>query len=83
MFNINSLVNPRENEDYERILVPIIRERGYPVPSFEELRYNASLMLGNSHESLGKTMALPANYISIGGYHIDTNVKPLPEVGQA
>ncbi|XP_045454777.1 UDP-glucosyltransferase 2-like [Melitaea cinxia] len=79
LFNINSLVNPRENEDYERILVPIIRKRGYPVPSFEELRYNVSLVLGNSHESLGRTMALPANYINIGGYHIDTNVKPLPE----
>ncbi|CAH2095522.1 unnamed protein product [Euphydryas editha] len=73
------LVKPRENEAYQRILMPIIRKRGYPEPNFEELRYNASLILGNSHESLGKTIALPANYISIGGYHIDSNVKPLPE----
>ncbi|XP_045503975.1 UDP-glycosyltransferase UGT5-like [Colias croceus] len=69
----------KEQQYYEEYIVPHIRDKSKPVPSLETLRYNASLMLGNSHPSMGGSMKLPQNYKPIGGYHIDTNVKPLPE----
>jgi hypothetical protein len=56
----------------------LILHRGHEVPDFEDLRYNISLMLGNSHVSTGSSMPLPQSYKPIGGYHIET--KPLPEV---
>ncbi|XP_038207318.1 UDP-glycosyltransferase UGT5-like isoform X2 [Zerene cesonia] len=66
-------------EDYNRILVPVIQKRGLPVPPLQDLIYNASLVLSNSHPSVGKTTSLPQNYIPVGGYHIGREVKPLPE----
>ncbi|XP_038207501.1 UDP-glycosyltransferase UGT5-like [Zerene cesonia] len=68
-----------EQKYYEEFIVPHIRDKNKPVPSLETLRYNASLMLGNSHPSMGGAARLPQSYKPIGGYHIDTNVKPLPE----
>ncbi|XP_047511372.1 UDP-glucosyltransferase 2-like [Pieris napi] len=72
-------IAPRENELYEQYLVPHVKSRNKPVPSLNELSYNASLMFGNSHVSLGEATRLPQNYIPIGGYHIETDVKPLPD----
>ncbi|XP_072933214.1 UDP-glucosyltransferase 2-like [Epargyreus clarus] len=67
----------RENAQYESIIAPIIRKRGKAVPDFEELRFNASLVLGNSHVSLGRATRLPQNYKPIAGYHIPKEVAPL------
>ncbi|KOB69154.1 UDP-glucosyltransferase [Operophtera brumata] len=53
--------------------------RDTTAPSFEELKYNASLVLGNSHVSMGEATRLPQNYKPIGGYHIEDTFKPLPE----
>ncbi|XP_046972134.1 UDP-glucosyltransferase 2-like [Vanessa cardui] len=66
-------------EIYVKHFVPHIRNRGYPVPPFDELKYNASLVLSNSHVSMGIATRLPPNYIPIGGYHIDPVAKPLPK----
>ncbi|CAK1594073.1 unnamed protein product [Parnassius mnemosyne] len=71
--------SPIENEDYERIIAPIVRRRGKSVPSFEELRNNISLVLGNSHVSIGHATRLPQSYKPIAGYHIEKVVKPLPQ----
>ena len=60
--------------------MPVIRKRGNPVPTFKELRYNASLILGNSHVSIGRATRLPPSYKSVGGYHISSETKPLPAV---
>ncbi|XP_047537311.1 UDP-glucosyltransferase 2-like [Vanessa atalanta] len=68
-----------EQEIYENHFVPHIRNRGYPVQPIEELKYNASLVLSNSHVSMGVATRLPPNFIPIGGYHIDPVVKPLPK----
>ncbi|XP_038207237.1 UDP-glycosyltransferase UGT5-like [Zerene cesonia] len=68
-----------EQKYYEEYIIPHIRDKSKPVPTLETLRYNASLMLGNSHPSMGGATQLPQSYKPIGGYHIDTNVKPLPE----
>lgn len=45
--------------------------------------YNASLILGNSHVSLGLSPKLPQSYKPIGGYHIDANTNTLPQVRDA
>ncbi|VVC89231.1 unnamed protein product [Leptidea sinapis] len=66
-----------EDNYYKKYLVPYIKNK--PVPTFEELKYNASLMLGNSHISLGEAYSLPQSYKPIGGYHIETDVRPLPK----
>ncbi|XP_023943057.2 UDP-glucosyltransferase 2-like [Bicyclus anynana] len=68
-----------ERDVYNEYFVPFIRDRYNTVPPFEELRYNASLMLCNSHLSMNTPIRLPANVITIGGYHIKPNIKPLPE----
>ncbi|XP_047511764.1 UDP-glucosyltransferase 2-like isoform X6 [Pieris napi] len=68
-----------EQKTYEQFIVPHIRDKIRLVPSLDILRYNASLMFGNSHYSLGRATRLPQNYIPIGGYHIDTDTKPLPK----
>ncbi|XP_068619918.1 UDP-glucosyltransferase 2-like [Battus philenor] len=68
-----------ENEDYEQIVAPLFKKRGKTVPSFEEVKRNVSLVLGNSHESLGQTIRLPLSYKAIAGFHIDDKVEPLPQ----
>ncbi|XP_052756594.1 UDP-glycosyltransferase UGT5-like [Galleria mellonella] len=65
--------------EFERLLGPYLTQRGKAIPSFNDVNYNVSLVLGNSHVSLGQAIRLPQNYKPIGGYHIDTDVKPLPE----
>ncbi|XP_041982833.1 UDP-glucosyltransferase 2-like [Aricia agestis] len=68
-----------EKEIYDQVVAPAIRKRGRPVPNLEDVKYNASLVLGNSHISLGMPNRLPDSYKHVGGYHIDKEVKPLPE----
>ncbi|XP_028166364.1 UDP-glucuronosyltransferase 2B15-like [Ostrinia furnacalis] len=73
------LVRYYEQAAYDELYVPLLKKKGRPVLTYEEVRYNVSLVLGNSHVSLGQATRLPQNYKPIGGYHIDTNFKPLPE----
>ncbi|XP_059051876.1 UDP-glycosyltransferase UGT5-like [Achroia grisella] len=54
-------------------------KRGRTLPSLYEAQHSGVLMLGNSHVSSGKAMRLPQNYKPIAGYHIDDEVRPLPE----
>ncbi|KPI98725.1 UDP-glucuronosyltransferase 2B15 [Papilio xuthus] len=68
-----------EKNLYEEIFSPILKKRGITtLPEYDILRYNASLILGNTDPSIGQALALPENYIPIAGYHID-EVKPLPQ----
>ncbi|XP_075984667.1 UDP-glucosyltransferase 2-like [Anticarsia gemmatalis] len=68
-----------ESRVYENLLAPIAARRGLKPPSYYDLQYNASMILANSHTSLGQPNALPQNCILIGGYHIEEEVKPLPQ----
>ncbi|XP_060805880.1 UDP-glucosyltransferase 2-like [Amyelois transitella] len=72
-------LNGYQTKAYEELLVPHIIKRGRDVVPLDVLKYNASLVLGNSHVSLGLATRLPQAYKPIGGYHIDTVVKPLPD----
>lgn len=69
-----------EDKFYQNVFGPATALRGRQLPSFNDVRFNASLMLGNSHVSLGQATRLPQSYKPIAGYHIDPEIKPLPEV---
>ncbi|XP_073959119.1 UDP-glucosyltransferase 2-like isoform X1 [Choristoneura fumiferana] len=64
---------------YELAFASAVGKRGRKLPPYQEARYNASFVLGNSHISAGQATRLPQNYASIAGYHIQETVKPLPE----
>ncbi|XP_032522319.2 UDP-glucosyltransferase 2-like [Danaus plexippus] len=64
---------------FREIFGPAAEERGIKLPHFNDVRYNASLMLGNSHIVIGDAIALPQNYLHIGGYHIKNVLEPLPK----
>ncbi|KAJ0172131.1 hypothetical protein K1T71_012104 [Dendrolimus kikuchii] len=68
-----------DNNSYQEFIVPAIEKRRKKAPEFNDLRLNASMILGNGHVSLGVPVSLPPNYISIGGYYIDKDIKPLPQ----
>ncbi|XP_050682428.1 UDP-glucosyltransferase 2-like isoform X2 [Leptidea sinapis] len=72
-----TFVHDKDEEIYNKYMVPHINSQKYT--SLDILRYNASLLLGNSHVSLGEASSLPQSYKAIGGYHIDRDVKPLPD----
>lgn len=69
-----------EKRLYDNELAPIISKRWGQVPSYFDVSFNGSLVLANSHISLGQALSIPQNYIPVGGYHIEEDVKPLPEV---
>lgn len=77
---ISRLIDPLQIDAYNRLIAPLIIKRGRVPPSFEEIRYNASLVLGYSHVSSGEAVSLPQSYKPVGGYHIEEDIKPLPEV---
>ncbi|CAH0731271.1 unnamed protein product, partial [Brenthis ino] len=68
-----------ESETYEKLFGYFARNKSQILPSLEELRYNASLVLSNSHISLGSSERLPQNVIPIAGFHLDSNIDPLPK----
>ncbi|XP_028166355.1 UDP-glucuronosyltransferase-like [Ostrinia furnacalis] len=68
-----------EDSIYNSEYGPAAAIRGITLPSLTVMRYNASLMLGNSHISMGQSISLPQNYKEILGYHIADKVQPLPD----
>ncbi|RVE44214.1 hypothetical protein evm_011113 [Chilo suppressalis] len=58
---------------------PSADKRGVKLSPLTEVMYNGSLMLGNSHVSLGQAMTLPQNYKPILGYHIPETIPDLPK----
>lgn len=73
-------LNDDQERSYDRLVRPLIEKKGRKAPSFEDLKFNASLVLGNSHVSLGEATGTPQSYKPIAGYHIEEVVKPLPAV---
>ncbi|XP_052756565.1 UDP-glucosyltransferase 2-like [Galleria mellonella] len=71
--------NGIEEKTYTDVFSPLLAKRGKVLPPYNEVLYNASLIIGNSHVSLGQATRLPQNYKSVGGYHIDDVETSLPE----
>uniref|UniRef100_A0A2A4JD43 UDP-glucuronosyltransferase n=1 Tax=Heliothis virescens TaxID=7102 RepID=A0A2A4JD43_HELVI len=71
--------NRRQAALYESMYAPIAAARGVPLPPFHEAKHNVSILLVNSHESIGWTYSVPSNVVNIAGYHIDENPPALPK----
>ncbi|KAL4713011.1 hypothetical protein ACJJTC_014645 [Scirpophaga incertulas] len=69
---------PKEKQLYQNFFGPLFERRGRSLPDYEELIYNASLILANDHHSFGNTPKTPQNFKFVGGQHIENPVKPLP-----
>ncbi|XP_023949334.1 UDP-glycosyltransferase UGT5-like isoform X1 [Bicyclus anynana] len=67
------------NDQFKNVFGEAITRRGHKLPQFDDVIYNGSLMLGNSHPATGDNVALPENYKHIGGYHIKDVIEPLPK----
>lgn len=80
LFFFSFIIYPFEKSLYYNIYPAIAAKRGVSIPSYEEAAFNASMMLVNSHPSVGTPFKLPQNVKYIGGYHIDRKIKSLPEV---
>ncbi|KAJ8709292.1 hypothetical protein PYW07_009118 [Mythimna separata] len=68
-----------EEKIYTSLFTPILEKRVRKLPSFYEVRYNASLLLSNSYVTTSGGASLPQSHKFIGGYHIDDDVTPLSE----
>ncbi|KAJ8711849.1 hypothetical protein PYW08_008803 [Mythimna loreyi] len=68
-----------EEKAYTSIFSPIAAKRGIKLPTYDEVRYNASLVLSNAYVTTSGGASLPQSHKFIGGYHIDDTVIPLPE----
>ncbi|XP_046971943.1 UDP-glucosyltransferase 2-like [Vanessa cardui] len=79
LFLIGVLVTPFEKTIYNNVFNKIAAERGVTIPSYDEAVYNGSMLLLNSHPSIGTPFRLPQSAKYIAGYHIDRKVKLLPK----
>ncbi|CAK1545461.1 unnamed protein product [Leptosia nina] len=77
-YNKWTYVEP-ENLIFEQAYRTAVELRGRRLPSFDEVRFNASIMLGNSHIAAGESYPLPQAYKMIGGYHLKGVMEPLPK----
>ncbi|XP_072933662.1 UDP-glucosyltransferase 2-like [Epargyreus clarus] len=68
---------PQEENDYQRYVAPLVAKKRNIVLSYKDLCYNASLVLGNSHISIGKSIQLPGTYKAVGGFHVKKEREPL------
>lgn len=60
----------------------LLLEQGFPdkdMPSLEQLKRNISLVLLNTHVSMGFPRPYAPNMIEVGGMHINRKAQPLPE----
>lgn len=77
IFRVNADI---ESEIFKQLYGSIVSKKGRILPDYDDVRYNGSLMLGNSHILTGDNIALPQNYKHVGGYHIKNTVEPLSQV---
>ncbi|XP_063896799.1 UDP-glucosyltransferase 2-like [Helicoverpa armigera] len=79
LYNLHVAFPPIEEAIYHKHISTILKSLGKPIPDYNALTYNVSMVLGNSQVALESAVPLPPNFKHIGGYHIDDDVKPLPE----
>ncbi|XP_022815720.1 UDP-glucuronosyltransferase 2B10-like [Spodoptera litura] len=70
---------PEERSIYEEVFGPLLAKRGRPLPDYEDVMYNASLIFANEHDATRNRASTPQNFKYIGGFHIEEPVKPLPK----
>ncbi|CAG9793351.1 unnamed protein product [Diatraea saccharalis] len=70
---------PKEEKFYRTIFEPYFTMRGKQLYDYEDLIYNASLVLSNDHHANGKSPSTPQNWKLVGGYHVHDPPLPLPK----
>lgn len=66
---------------YKKFFGPAFVKRGQTLPAYDDIVYNASLILSNEHLASGMIPKTPQNWKLVGGFHIEEPPKPLPKVG--
>ncbi|CAH0678037.1 unnamed protein product [Spodoptera exigua] len=79
LYRVLWFVRDMEEKAFRDSFGPAAAKRGITLPTLYDLKYNSSMMLANSHYSLGDPQRLPASYAAIGGYHIEDEIPPLPK----
>nr|AEW43125.1 UDP-glycosyltransferase UGT40F1 [Helicoverpa armigera] len=79
LYNLHVSFPPVEEAIYHKHIPTILKSLGKPIADYKVLTYNVSMVLGNSQVAIESAVPLPPNFKHIGGYHIDDDVKPLPE----
>ncbi|XP_047985724.1 UDP-glucosyltransferase 2-like [Leguminivora glycinivorella] len=69
----------KERTFYEQYFEPLFAKRNKLLPTYEDVIYNASMVLSNEFPGNGLMPSVPQNFKFIGGYHIETPPKPLPQ----
>ncbi|KAI8437488.1 hypothetical protein MSG28_011807 [Choristoneura fumiferana] len=69
---------PLERGFYYEFFGPLMAKKNKPLPDYDALIYNASLVLSNDYVGNGRITSVPQNFKFIGGYHIETPTKPVP-----
>ncbi|XP_013139436.1 PREDICTED: 2-hydroxyacylsphingosine 1-beta-galactosyltransferase-like [Papilio polytes] len=67
-----------ERGAFKKVFGPLMAQRGKAFRSYEDMMSIASLVLMNSHQGLSKAQVWPEKFIPVAGYHIDEDIKPLP-----
>ncbi|XP_060805917.1 UDP-glucosyltransferase 2 isoform X2 [Amyelois transitella] len=75
----SSHLQPKEEKLYEDIFRPLLNKRGRTLPDYQEVLYNSSFIFANEHHAFGTVPSIPLNFKLIGGLHIDSPIKPLPQ----
>ncbi|XP_050679562.1 UDP-glycosyltransferase UGT5-like isoform X2 [Leptidea sinapis] len=78
LYTRNFKFSPIEEKAYRQYFEDAVKRRGRKLPDYNEIKYNASLAFSNSHISLRDVPELPLALKMIGGFHIETHIKPLP-----
>nr|QGA73344.1 UDP-glucuronosyltransferase 40Q2 [Spodoptera frugiperda] len=79
LYRVLWFVRDTEEQAFRDSFGAAAAKRGITLPNLYDLKYNSSMMLANSHYSLGDPQRLPTNYVGIGGYHIQDEIPPLPK----
>ncbi|CAG9585912.1 unnamed protein product [Danaus chrysippus] len=72
-------VSSTELPEYEACYRSAFQSRRRVLPNYEELVYQGSALLINSHPPLGHNIPLPLNAKFVGGHHIVRKISPLPK----
>ncbi|XP_073959685.1 UDP-glucosyltransferase 2-like [Choristoneura fumiferana] len=68
---------PKEKAVYKRIFEPLFESRGQSLPNYDDILYNASLVLANDFRGNGLMPSTPQNFHFIGGFHIELPLKKI------
>ncbi|CAF4920094.1 unnamed protein product [Pieris macdunnoughi] len=79
LFRRHFFIHSLEEETYRIFFEPAMNKRGKELPAYSDVKYNASIAFSGSHISLRDLPEVPSALKMIGGFHVKTQIEPLPE----